>query len=568
MAKYVGMSADLKFKRTLFTGRPVSPKTQYGLYHGDFKPIRVFEVLPSDTWKIKYSELVRMSTPVAPIMDNIRKETVAFFVPKRIIWNKTKQFYGEAPDKGIATPINEPTITISQLIDKSALAALDITAAQYNARTIHGAFNFQQFGASGSTKLNVLPFWAYASIYNEYVRNENYQSSYLWDKDLTGALTGIDKIWSHNGSFFGAKLEDGANDEITQWLLARNDGNDFIAEPLAKVNKDTDLFTSITPWQVKGSPITFPLGADLPIIADESIHDMGNNLLFGRSTGSALNFTTDNTTYTANGLTTNRISKTNMMADGSKAAILISDVIYALAYQNFLTKAAHYGTRYKEYIYSIFGSKVPDLTADVPEWLGRVITPINIDEVLQTTGFATGSGSTLGQPGANSRTGNTGLLVSKSFTEPGYIMICTYTKHDRTYGQSVDELFFKNELLDYYQSPFANISDVPISKDRLMLGAGDTALGFQEPHYDYKQFRDTTLDFMNPAQTGSLSYWSLADAYDGSTINITDEFLKEDRANIVRCLTTGELGPDFICDSLFTCEVSRIVPAHSRLGVL
>ena len=63
--------------------------------HGNLVPIDCFPVIPGDTFSLRLSSLIRMSTPIAPIMDDITCYVQAFFVPMRLVWNKTEEFFGE-----------------------------------------------------------------------------------------------------------------------------------------------------------------------------------------------------------------------------------------------------------------------------------------------------------------------------------------------------------------------------------------------------------------------------------------------------------------------------------------
>ena len=63
--------------------------------HGELVPIDCFPVIPGDTFSLKLSSLIRMSTPIAPIMDDITCHVQAFFVPMRLIWEHTEEFFGE-----------------------------------------------------------------------------------------------------------------------------------------------------------------------------------------------------------------------------------------------------------------------------------------------------------------------------------------------------------------------------------------------------------------------------------------------------------------------------------------
>ena len=53
---------------------------------GDLVPLYVDEVLPGDTISCQLNGLVRMATPLYPVMDNCYLDTYAFFVPCRLLW--------------------------------------------------------------------------------------------------------------------------------------------------------------------------------------------------------------------------------------------------------------------------------------------------------------------------------------------------------------------------------------------------------------------------------------------------------------------------------------------------
>jgi hypothetical protein len=61
---------------------------------GKLVPIDCFEVLPGDEFKCDLASFIRMSTPIAPIMDNIKCKIHAYYIPMRLVWDKTEEFYG------------------------------------------------------------------------------------------------------------------------------------------------------------------------------------------------------------------------------------------------------------------------------------------------------------------------------------------------------------------------------------------------------------------------------------------------------------------------------------------
>jgi len=538
--RYVGSQADIKVQRSRF---PLRRRTIMSYFHGMFHPVGApIEVLPGDTMKAVISCFTRMSPPIVPFIDNVRQEVDFWFVPKRILWNKTKQFYGESPSFGIATAVEEPhkpmNIALSDLAtnfakSESIAGSLGLVMDEF----ISGYTNYPQ--------INVLPIRALLAVWNENYRDENYQDQYSWDKDQTGSITNLAFI---NGSAIG------------------------LSASLPKVNKDRDVFTTILPYQIKGSPVALTIGGKIPVIADSVVHDAGN-IYLSHTNGTSVN----SPLYTKSGYVhvdpsgtapsgTQNVKYTNLVADlGAAAQASISDLLYSLAYQDFLARAAHYGTRYREYIYSMFGTQIPDASEDVPEYLGRLKFNINVQQVVQTTGFDPSASSELGQLGAYSNSGKSDAVFTKSFVEPGYIVIVTYTKHQRTYTSGLDRVWLKTELLDYYQPPFANIADIPIGSFDIWTNNKDaeTPLGFQEPWYEYRFLHDRAYGLMNAARDTLGQLWTLADVY-ASKPTIGAQFMEEDRNAIARVLTTGSNGPDYMMDFQLDIDATRVMPLFPR----
>ena len=86
------MAPNISVPRSRFK-MPFNHATSFN--HGKLVPIDCFEVLPGDEFHAKMSSIIRMSTPIAPVFGNIKARGHAFFVPMRLIWEHTKEFYGE-----------------------------------------------------------------------------------------------------------------------------------------------------------------------------------------------------------------------------------------------------------------------------------------------------------------------------------------------------------------------------------------------------------------------------------------------------------------------------------------
>lgn len=62
---------------------------------GQLIPFYVDEVLPGDTFSIDQAAIIRMTTPIFPVMDNCHMDIYYFNVPCRILWKNFKRFMGE-----------------------------------------------------------------------------------------------------------------------------------------------------------------------------------------------------------------------------------------------------------------------------------------------------------------------------------------------------------------------------------------------------------------------------------------------------------------------------------------
>lgn len=101
VSRFAYSRSDIGISRTKF---PRSQDHKTTLSAGLLYPLFVDEVLPGDTYSVDMSSLIRMSTPIHPVMDNCYLDTYWFFVPNRIVWDHWKEFMGESPNNPYITP--------------------------------------------------------------------------------------------------------------------------------------------------------------------------------------------------------------------------------------------------------------------------------------------------------------------------------------------------------------------------------------------------------------------------------------------------------------------------------
>ena len=86
------------------------------LSHGKIVPFWVDEIIPGDTMILNPTALIRLATPLYPIMDNIRCDMYVFYEPMRVLWDNYRKFEGEQDTPGASIAFTIPTMDIKSNI--------------------------------------------------------------------------------------------------------------------------------------------------------------------------------------------------------------------------------------------------------------------------------------------------------------------------------------------------------------------------------------------------------------------------------------------------------------------
>lgn len=509
--------------------------------HGRLIPFDLIEVLPGDTFKIDLACLIRMSTPIAPIMDNITMHFAAYFIPLRLCYEHFEETMG-ANKTGAWTaddtlyPI--PTHPVARNVGDGSLKVVPaLTGESYDWRT-ESLGIYLGIVPNYAGNVSPLPGRAYYLVWNEFYRSEAVSAPEPVDLSNSGDI-----------------------------LVGETDS--AYVDSCMPLGKYPDYFTKCLPEPQKYTSIPF-----IPDTLDVGIIPSAN----GTSTATSNPFFANGYDFYkdefANLKLGSSVSLTGVTGQDIVASVdaawnNINALRFAFQLQKFYEKDARYGTRFFEMLNGHFGVINPDLVMNRPQFLGEFNFRINIDQVLSTAGYAASPSTTVGAPGANSVTGKGKGLFTASFTEPGYILIVGGTRHEHTYGQGVQRLFKRYDRLDFYDPVFANIGEQPVYKDELMYVSGDShtaVFGYQEAWAEYRFIPDRVSGILNPSAPGALSYWNLAD-YFAATPSLDENFIYENRASLARALVTGAAGPDFIIDCYFDTTAVRELPLFSIPGL-
>ena len=502
---------------------------------GYLVPFLVDEVLPGDSYKVKFNFLARLSTPIVPTMDNLFIDTFYFFVPYRLLWKHWEQFNGQQDYPGASTDYLVPQTT----------APVD------NGFPVGSLEDY--FGLPTSVKgikANELAARAYALIWNEWFRDENLQNPInLSTYAEISTASGLDDVGLGDAGFTGFHN-----------LLRRG--------------KRHDYFTSALPWPQKGPGVELPLSGNAPVIANSSDP---TRLLKYQSDGVPGSVCLTNnrdpsflSVYDPNRQNVPVVS--NMVADlSSVTAATINSLRQAFQLQKLYERDARGGTRYTEILRSHFGVISPDSRLQRPEYLGGSESPVIINPVVQNsatglTGAETPQGNLAAYGLASSTSAKHGF--TKSFVEHGIIIGLLNVRADLTYQQGIPRMFSRRTRFDFYWPVLAHLGEQAIlNKEIYAQGteADDDVFGYQERYAEYRYFPSMITGKLRSTDPQSLDVWHLSQKFD-SLPTLSAQFI-QDNPPVSRILAVQN-EPQFIIDSYIEMKCARPMPVYGVPGLV
>lgn len=528
---------------------------------GDLVPIYCDEVLPADTFKINLNSLVRMATPLYPVMDNAYMDFYFFFVPARLLWEHFVNLMGQN-DKTFWAETTEYTTPVTTA-----------PAGGWKVGTIADYFGIPT-GVSG-LKVNSMPFRAYVKIWNEWFRDENLQQP-------AQMTMGDETTAGSNGEATGKQNELGK----TTLPLTLGGETDYITEaqkgakPL-KVCKYKDYFTSCLPSPLKAAePVNIPMTGNAPVglYKDNKLTDFGTvngktGLYFNTNNRAAiLNSQNGDRTSTVSGST----SPTGGTADiaylganlSTVSATTINELRNAIAVQHIFERDARTGTRYKEILNGAWGVTSPDARLDRSEYIGGYRMPININQVIQTS--STDTTSPQGNTAAYSMTTLSREMCTYSATEHGYVIGLAAARVDHSYQQGLSRMWTRSTRFSYYDPMLANLGEQAVLNQEIYAqgNATDTEVfGYQEAWADYRYRTNMVTSEMRSSYAQTLDAWHYADKYN-ELPKLSSSWIREGTENIDRTLAVKSgLSHQFICNFFYDQTWTRPMPIYSVPGL-
>ena len=547
---FVMNPTSLDISRSKFN-RPFTHKTTFK--SGKLIPLFFDEVLPGDTFQIDWSSVIRMLTPAVPVMDNAFFDMYFFFVPFRLCttgtldWNKVQ---GENTS-GYWAPSSESTLINTN--NTFTLTGRSVTVGSFG--NYIGLPIGSSYSGSGfdSTYISLMPFNAYIKIWNEWFRDQNTQAP---KSVLNGSST------------------TGINDLLTGCY---------------DVNRLHDYFTSSLPSPQKGASVLLPLGdkAAVKTSGTEIIGGSGKTPMKVKRASDGADFAgtlsplaqdegkvSVLTTFPTPIAGAEAVYPSNLYADLANAtAATVNELRQAFAIQRLLEKDARGGTRYREMLKAHFGVTIPDLTIQVPEYLGGKRVPLNITQVLQTS--ETSNTSPLGATGAFSNTSVHDNGFIKSFNEYGYIIGVGCVRTEQSYSQGIPRFLTKTRRYDFYLPALANIGEQPIYKRDLYVKSGSygtsdatAVFGYQEAWADYRFHPSMVTGALAPnANDTTLTAWTYTNKFTAAP-TLNSSFMVQPDSQIGDTLVVTNTANQFVADFYFDVTCTRPMPLYSIPGLI
>ena len=527
---------------------------------GELVPIYMDEVLPGDTARVQLNGLIRMSTPIYPIMDNCYMDTYFFFVPARLLWEHFENMFGENDSDYWAenTEYSTPKCTIG---GTSGLANGSI-----------GDYFGLPTQVTNELEVNALPARAYCKIYNEWFRDENLEAPLMlgYKKTDDGGTTADASIVTANAN---------ALDQTTN----TNEATLYAMKP-ARAGKFHDYFTSCLPSPLKNAePITLPMtgAAGVYAYSDRELKNKTEAVINSFTSQTDFQGTTNQRLYDAILWTSepeqlsvgNGTAKKQMWmgADLSQAtATTINDLRQAIALQHIFESDARNGTRYREFLSGTWGVTSPDSRLQIPEYIGGQRIAINVNQVVQTSQTDTTTGQALGNTAAYSLTTCSKQMADYAATEYGYIIGLAVVRVEHSYQQGLGTKWTRGGRFTYYDPRLAALGEQPVYNREIYADGSEKdsqIFGYQEAWADYRYKPSYVTGEMRSNYKTSLDAWHYADDYE-KLPTLSAEWIQEGQENIDRTIAVkSAISHQFLCDFWFNETWFREMPIYSIPGI-
>lgn len=503
---------------------------------GQLIPCYVREVLPNDVFTMKAIANVQFAPMVAPMMQDVTASIHFFYVPNRIVWDDFETFITgaeeghELKEEEIPPQAGFEVNTLRSMIvgDKS----LQIQGSLLDYFGLPNELENARSGDDSNIEDYVLR--DYFKIWFDYYRDENLQYSF---NDLTtDPAEEVDfykfwKAWRADGQYI--------DNHDNRFWYGFNKFNPFYR------SYRKDYFTACLPTPQKGEPVKISLASTAPVNIDsgqvmlkkavdqgtsalgpllhfnQTIGD-GDDLLVKRPGGPDLSVAEMVTDDDSNQLIsiTGALTKYNgdpltAVADLTAAsAVTVEQLREAFAVQEILESLSMRGSRFTEFLKGNFGVTPDDYRLQRPQFLGGIVTPVQVQQVIQQAGINDDAGQLTGYAAGRAFAAAGDRVFRMRFKEHGYIIGIMSVMPKAYYYQGIPRHFRRRDRFDYYMPQTAHLGEQAVLNEELYFSSNPTkneaVFGYIPRWAEYK----TSTSGIHGDFRGSLNYYHMARIFD------------------------------------------------------
>lgn len=471
-------------------------------------PVNWLEVIPGDSIQQKTKALIRSAPLNAPVMHPVAVRFHHFFVRNRLLWDDAGgaetgfEAFCTGGSDGTKTPthpyidLNAATVAQGDLLDY-----LGIPPANYTGSGI---------------QINALPLRAYASIYNNYFRDQDLVSELTIDTsdgaDSTTNTT-LQKVAWPKDPINIARTSDSLGDAITIPLTG--------SIPVHGIGLDTQTYgSSPTVYETGASGTTGYTAARPTNLANTYVEEDPNNSgypgIYGQLTG---------------------------------VGVDIQDLLLSFGLQSFQEARGKFGHRYVDY-QRYYGVMPSDTLAYMPEYLGGGKQLLQFSEVLSTDGANTGDmyghGITALQTNRYRRT----------FNEHGILMTVMSVVPKPIYADMIPKKWSRTTKEEYFTRELQFIGD-EIIENKEVYSQHSTPSGTFGYGPRYESYRHEFSSIHGEFQAGQTQdEWHFAISFSGDpSLNQT----------FIECTPSTEPFQSAATDQLY-CMVNNSIQARRPIS--
>lgn len=427
---------------------------------GKLYPVLHKFILPADIIKINCDMLIRTMPMLAPSLTRMNARVRFFYCPLRLLDDRTEQIItGSKNGKLITTALPQ----FDDLIETCNTA----TVQKWSFMDFFGIPVGLNVGTGKGGDWSPAAYWykAYVRCWYDYYRDENFDG----DGDFEHMWSGLKNLAYHSGSILSTRLK-------------------------------KDYFTSCLPFIMKGATPTFSANPLITGVADVKT-GASQSSLYLNPNGTISPAPSSQETLAVFG---NELQSEGVTFNAAELRILFAQT-------RLFQMLASTGSRYVEYLESLFGTAPADGTLQRPLYLGGFKQPIVVTDIAQTAEDPKNSSTnypvgTLRGKGISAGSSSIKTFYAKEF---GVLLGLLDISPDIQYTQGISREYTYKSRFDFYNPAFQNLSEQEVRNAEIYAandGKNNEVFGFNPIYQELRCSNELVVGDMRD----TLSYWTQA----------------------------------------------------------